>query len=305
MTARPTKPASDHPQLKINNDRKRVSKACDRCRMKKSKCNGSSPCSRCRADNTICVFGGTRKSSDKVYPKGYVEALEKQQIQLVQGLQTLYKRIVQHRDCPGERLKLDPNGHPPIRDLLMSLGTLENTKGEQFQETSETLRQHSWRNNSELKGQHPTESTPDSPQFPVTHSRLLSEDYFEHILPPTSSTCNPSTMGPVEIGPETPNIPQLANSMPVQCVVDPFVLCGSQQWINIPLSPVSDTNLKSTTDVFNICSVDQQPTSFTTDCQPLMNLGSEESYWGLEYKYQDVEDFNKLFNSIPTEITSV
>lgn len=37
--------------------RKRVCKACDRCRLKKSKCDGASPCSRCTADNAICVFG--------------------------------------------------------------------------------------------------------------------------------------------------------------------------------------------------------------------------------------------------------
>jgi hypothetical protein len=34
--------------------RERVRKACDRCRMKKSKCDGSNPCLRCRADNVIC-----------------------------------------------------------------------------------------------------------------------------------------------------------------------------------------------------------------------------------------------------------
>lgn len=53
--------------------RKRVGKACDRCRLKKSKCDGSSPCSRCRADNAICVFGERKKSQDKVYPKGSVQ----------------------------------------------------------------------------------------------------------------------------------------------------------------------------------------------------------------------------------------
>jgi Fungal Zn(2)-Cys(6) binuclear cluster domain len=50
--------------------RKRVCKACDRCRLKKSKCDGSSVCSRCRADNAICVFGERKKTHDKVYPKG-------------------------------------------------------------------------------------------------------------------------------------------------------------------------------------------------------------------------------------------
>jgi len=69
-----------------NNVRKRVCKACDRCRLKKSKvrrgthscnafanilqCDGASPCGRCKVDNAICVFGERKKSHDKVYPKG-------------------------------------------------------------------------------------------------------------------------------------------------------------------------------------------------------------------------------------------
>lgn len=72
-----------------DNVRKRVCKACDRCRLKKSKvsfdesifvctnkililaqCDGANPCSRCKADNAICVFGERKKSQDKVYPKG-------------------------------------------------------------------------------------------------------------------------------------------------------------------------------------------------------------------------------------------
>lgn len=86
MAARQSTPASEHSHSD-SNVRKRVCKACDRCRLKKSKvcapvathfprsltrdqCDGSSPCSRCRADNAICVFGERKKAHDKVYPKG-------------------------------------------------------------------------------------------------------------------------------------------------------------------------------------------------------------------------------------------
>jgi hypothetical protein len=37
--------------------RTRVSKACDRCRTKKTKCSGCDPCFRCRGDNAICTYG--------------------------------------------------------------------------------------------------------------------------------------------------------------------------------------------------------------------------------------------------------
>ncbi|KAF2233845.1 hypothetical protein EV356DRAFT_189201 [Viridothelium virens] len=42
--------------------RKRICKACDRCRLKKSKCDGASPCKRCCADNATCVYGDRNNS---------------------------------------------------------------------------------------------------------------------------------------------------------------------------------------------------------------------------------------------------
>lgn len=81
MAARQSSPSETHSDANV---RKRVCKACDRCRLKKSKvflllalraqadrqCDGANPCSRCRADNAICVFGERKKAHDKVYPKG-------------------------------------------------------------------------------------------------------------------------------------------------------------------------------------------------------------------------------------------
>ncbi|CUM48404.1 unnamed protein product [Debaryomyces tyrocola] len=34
---------------------KRLDKACDSYRIKKTKCDGKKPCNRCRLDNKICV----------------------------------------------------------------------------------------------------------------------------------------------------------------------------------------------------------------------------------------------------------
>ncbi|KAK1069255.1 Fluconazole resistance protein 1 [Friedmanniomyces endolithicus] len=105
--------------------RKRVCKACDRCRLKKSKCDGTSPCSRCRADNAICVFGERKKSHDKVYPKGYVEMLEQQQSQLVSGLQETYRRLKAAHAWTGPALT-ESNGHPLTHDILHALNLLES-----------------------------------------------------------------------------------------------------------------------------------------------------------------------------------
>lgn len=66
-------PAHDDPhQLQR---KRRVGKACDLCRVKKSKCDGKKPCSRCIADNKLCVFT-KKKSKEKAHPAGYIELLE-------------------------------------------------------------------------------------------------------------------------------------------------------------------------------------------------------------------------------------
>lgn len=56
--------------------KKRVGKACDSCRIKKTKCDGKKPCNRCLLDNKICVFTEKRKVKEKIHPPGYIELLE-------------------------------------------------------------------------------------------------------------------------------------------------------------------------------------------------------------------------------------
>ncbi|EED14081.1 C6 transcription factor (Fcr1), putative [Talaromyces stipitatus ATCC 10500] len=153
MAARQSTPSSEHSAHSAHSDsnvRKRVCKACDRCRLKKSKCDGASPCGRCRADNAICVFGERKKAHDKVYPKGYVEMLEQQQIWLVNGLQEMYRRTQEGEGWIGEPLKTEPNGHPLTHDLLTRLGALDHSKGEHFEDNVESMQQKLWQQNAGL-----------------------------------------------------------------------------------------------------------------------------------------------------------
>lgn len=56
--------------------RKRVSRACDRCRSKKDKCDGIRPtCSACQASGHICSYDPNAKK--RGLPEGYVRGLEK------------------------------------------------------------------------------------------------------------------------------------------------------------------------------------------------------------------------------------
>ncbi|KAI4089891.1 MAG: hypothetical protein LQ344_005081 [Seirophora lacunosa] len=91
----------------------------------RKRCDGSSPCSRCRSDNAICVFGERKKAQDKIYPKGYVEMLEQQQAQLVNALQEMYKRLTNNEGWKGDLLEPSPNGNPLTHDILVRLDALE------------------------------------------------------------------------------------------------------------------------------------------------------------------------------------
>ncbi|OKL63016.1 hypothetical protein UA08_02048 [Talaromyces atroroseus] len=180
MTARQSTPSSEH-SAHSDNVRKRVCKACDRCRLKKSKCDGASPCGRCRADNAICVFGERKKAHDKVYPKGYVEMLEQQQVWLVNGLQELYRRAQEGEGWTGEPLKAESNGHPLTHDLLTRLGALDHTKGEQFEENVESMQQKLWQQNpGYMQRQESSDGSSDTAQSPIISSSGSSNNSNNH-----------------------------------------------------------------------------------------------------------------------------
>jgi hypothetical protein len=67
-------PVHDHAPLSPHSsaaDRhKRVWKACERCRMKKTKCDGEFPCKRCKDDGLVCTAGTRKKTEYKQLPRG-------------------------------------------------------------------------------------------------------------------------------------------------------------------------------------------------------------------------------------------
>ncbi|KAJ5114625.1 hypothetical protein NUU61_000384 [Penicillium alfredii] len=295
MAARQSTPSDSHSD---SNVRKRVCKACDRCRLKKSKCDGASPCSRCRADNAICVFGERKKAHDKVYPKGYVEMLEQQQAWLVHGLQELYRRTTEGEGWPGDRLKLEPNGHPLTHDLLMRLGALDHSKGERFEENPDALQQELWRTNAGMQRQESSDGSSDSAQSPVARSHF-SSDAFSQALPPTPPAYSPSTRTPIKAEPQMAANPPFAPvSMPG--VVNPLALQGSQ-WPNSGFNPFDEMDMMTTADYSNLSFDDQVPSPMFNRQMP-MNCVSSTPY--LDSK-NDYDDLNQFLNPNPTEITSI
>ncbi|KAJ5813394.1 Zn(II)2Cys6 transcription factor [Penicillium pulvis] len=126
MPRQTTKPAvSRDSPYSTDGARSRVQKACDRCRRKKTKCDGSTPCQKCRAENATCMFGDRKRQREKVYPKGYTTFLEEQQGWLIHGLRELYRHVQAGDGWPGEPLSCEADGQPLVHDILSRLGSLD------------------------------------------------------------------------------------------------------------------------------------------------------------------------------------
>ncbi|BDD63265.1 hypothetical protein MPDQ_003532 [Monascus purpureus] len=312
MTARQSSPTSDTLAHSDSGVRKRVCKACDRCRLKKSKCDGANPCGRCRADNAICVFGERKKAHDKVYPKGYVEMLEQQQVWLVHGLQELYRRTSEGEGWPGDPLKCEANGHPLTHDLLTRLGALDQRKGEHFEEDTEAMQQELWRRSSGyMQRQESSDCSSESAQSPVTQSRFSDAFTARHQLPPTPPTYSPLSRSQPLIKTEpqiVPNTPSYTQQLSMQGVVNPIALQGpQQQWPNsgLPSSgfcDFDDVDFMSPTDYTSMPFDEQQINSPMFNRQIPVNCMASNLFMDTKSEY---DDFNQFLNPNPTEITSI
>ncbi|KAF9887147.1 hypothetical protein FE257_010522 [Aspergillus nanangensis] len=303
MTARQSSPTSENSHSD-NNVRKRVCKACDRCRLKKSKCDGGNPCGRCRADNAICVFGERKKAHDKVYPKGYVEMLEQQQTWLVYGLQELYRRANDGEGWPGEPLKCESNGHPLTHDLLTRLGALDQNKGERFEENTEMMQQELWKQNAgHMQRQDSSDGSSESAHSPIVSTRF--SDPFAQQLPPTPPNFSPTSR---THGPTIKTEPQMAQSNPafvtpmaMQGVVNPLALqAPQQQWSNHTFGGFDDIDMMGSTDFTNLSFEDPISSPMFNRSMP-MNCMVSSSYMDTK---GDFEDMSQFLNANAPEITS-
>ncbi|KIW26547.1 uncharacterized protein PV07_09634 [Cladophialophora immunda] len=154
----------------------RVLKACDRCRLKKTKCDGKRPCSRCEAEDTVCSFAMPKKFRNVVHPKGSVEMLLQQQEWLVSGLLELYRRT--QLGC-GSSSDSPPDGKaglPSVHHILEQLGVLEENHHCSPPDPGivASLRQHICENSDEMY-----EATLYSPKNDPGDSQIVTFDNLE------------------------------------------------------------------------------------------------------------------------------
>ncbi|KAI2614992.1 hypothetical protein GGR54DRAFT_313895 [Hypoxylon sp. NC1633] len=121
-------PTHDHaPPLSphaIDSRHKRVWKACERCRMKKTKCDGEFPCKRCKDDGLVCTAGTRKKTEYKQLPRGYAEVLENTQFALIATVHKLYAMVRNGQSWDLGEPELNDRGQPVIHNIATKLGCI-------------------------------------------------------------------------------------------------------------------------------------------------------------------------------------
>ncbi|OGM41728.1 hypothetical protein ABOM_009887 [Aspergillus bombycis] len=171
MNKRQVSTASAQDSAFESRPRKRVCKACDRCRSKKAKCDGESPCGRCTLDKTSCNYGERKSGREKVYPSGYAEMLEEQQKWLVYAVQKLYRHMTQGEEWPGAPLRCEENGHPLTHDILRCLGALGRSEHRLLETELDNTQSTEYRTSPESIDT--TSETAQTVRFPS----IISEDF--------------------------------------------------------------------------------------------------------------------------------
>ncbi|KAK0655912.1 hypothetical protein B0T16DRAFT_424598 [Cercophora newfieldiana] len=122
--ASPAPDAHSHVSSSADGRHKRVWKACERCRMKKTKCDGEFPCKRCKDDGLVCTAGTRKKMEYKQLPRGYAEVLENTQFALIATVHKLYAMVRNQQPWELGEPELNDRGQPVIHNIASKLGCI-------------------------------------------------------------------------------------------------------------------------------------------------------------------------------------
>jgi hypothetical protein len=92
--------------------------------MKKTKCDGESPCKRCKDDGLVCTAGSRKKTEFKQLPRGYAEVLENTQYALIATVQKLYTMLRNNETWDLGEPEINDRGQPVIHDIASKLGCI-------------------------------------------------------------------------------------------------------------------------------------------------------------------------------------
>ncbi|EXJ88276.1 hypothetical protein A1O1_05206 [Capronia coronata CBS 617.96] len=113
-----------HPEQDRTRTRPRVSRACERCRVKKAKCDGEKPCKRCNLDKAVCSYKVRRRTESGGSNQRYAGLLIQHHAALTAGLIELYTRIIKGQPWEGSPVD-ELNGSPSVHCILERLGVID------------------------------------------------------------------------------------------------------------------------------------------------------------------------------------
>ncbi|KAI0997967.1 hypothetical protein K3495_g10223 [Podosphaera aphanis] len=186
---------------------RRVSKACERCRLKKTKCDGEMPCQRCTYDGVACCEGSRKKSGSKTVAESCVELLEYQQTKLIAGHIKMYKMMVDAGIWTFGNVRKNSRGVPVVHEILEKLGVMRTSSelASNFPESpaeNRALREQleiadQRKNKLEQANSNPEKSLEESPPSLIHTDRESSIDSSNSFLgearPKIDSLSNPAT----------------------------------------------------------------------------------------------------------------
>jgi len=143
-STRPTTfvPPSPTSSTGTKKENKRVSSACQRCKQKKTKCDGQIPCERCVNDDVVCEAGKSRTSTLKHVTPQYAEMLETNLHASNEAIKKLYEIIEEAGIWKLGQPQLKPNGTPSVHGIASKLGCVRNPDDTSWpQEIDEFARQ--------------------------------------------------------------------------------------------------------------------------------------------------------------------
>ncbi|KAF5632037.1 c6 transcription factor [Fusarium sp. NRRL 52700] len=114
-----------------NDRRKKVLRACDRCRVRKTKCSGLQPCSRCQRDGFVCTAGNPRKSDFRQLSPEDTEVYKKTHSVFEATIKRLYLMVRNGETWDFDEPEKDNCGELIVHDIVHKLGyALPSTEAE-------------------------------------------------------------------------------------------------------------------------------------------------------------------------------
>jgi hypothetical protein len=178
--------------------RKRVARACDRCRLKKGKCDGKEQCAKCVSADVMCIYTDRKPPQHKLISPAVAEALQSENLTLKKATIIIFKQLMEAR-----------NGKlPEIEGVDWESEKVAN--GKSGRALNHIITQEA-RVDNRISNEEITNYDSDTQMLDSSNLRSCPDSPHSHQSSPMSSTLDVSTMyldGPAFEQPQQTTLPK-------------------------------------------------------------------------------------------------